>query len=82
MIAAGESYVPKRMHAVPGDGSAARYAEREVFFVNGFVRSHFYTCEACPRRRVERSGDDYRNTLPPQCYHPVRRCEWMSLEIL
>ncbi len=42
MIAAGESYVPKRMHAVPGDGSAARYAEREVFFVNGFVRSHFY----------------------------------------
>jgi N-methylhydantoinase A len=42
MTAAGEPYAPKRAQSVPGDGSAACYAERAVFFAGSFLPSRFY----------------------------------------
>jgi N-methylhydantoinase A len=46
MIAAGERYVPAQRTPVGGDGNAACYAEREVFFDDGFVQSRFYRRDA------------------------------------
>jgi N-methylhydantoinase A len=46
MIAAGEAYAPVEREAVSGDGSAACYAEREVFFDGTFVRSRLYRRDA------------------------------------
>jgi N-methylhydantoinase A len=43
MVAAGEPYSPKRQETASGDGSAACYAEREVFFDGCFVKSRFYS---------------------------------------
>jgi N-methylhydantoinase A len=42
MIAPGEAYSPSRSELVPGDGSAACFAEREVFFKDRFVPTRFY----------------------------------------
>lgn len=42
MIAPGEPYRPSRSELVPGDGTAACYAEREVFFEGRFVQTRFY----------------------------------------
>ncbi|HEY1498320.1 MAG TPA: hydantoinase/oxoprolinase family protein [Acidobacteriaceae bacterium] len=42
MIAAAEPYVPDRSDPVAGDGSAARYAERPIYFDGRFVASRFY----------------------------------------
>lgn len=45
MIAAGEPYAPAHRAAVSGDGSAAFYADREIFFGSEFVRSRLYRRE-------------------------------------
>jgi N-methylhydantoinase A len=42
MVAAGERYVPARRKPVRGDGRAACYAERDVFFDGRFIKSRFY----------------------------------------
>ncbi len=42
MVAAGESYSPAHREPVPGDGKAACYAEREVFFDGKFIPSRLY----------------------------------------
>jgi len=42
MIAEGEPYAPARREPVPGDGRAACYAERDVFFDGLFVRARLY----------------------------------------
>jgi N-methylhydantoinase A len=54
MVAAGEPYAPPRLEPVPGDGGAACYAEREVFFDGSFLNSRFY------RRDGLRPGDVLR----------------------
>jgi len=46
MIAAGEQYVPARRTSVRGDGRAACYAERDVFFDGHFIQSRFYRRDA------------------------------------
>jgi N-methylhydantoinase A len=72
MIAAGEPYTPIERKPVLGDGSAARYAEREIFFDGRLVRSRLY------RREGLRPGDtihgpamitEYTSAtvLPPGC---------------
>jgi N-methylhydantoinase A len=42
MIAAGDPYTPTRQEFVSGDGHAACYAEREVFFDGGWEKSRIY----------------------------------------
>jgi N-methylhydantoinase A len=42
MVAQGEPYAPTRSAAVPGDGEAACYAKRDVFFNGRFIPSSFY----------------------------------------
>ena len=42
MTAEGEPYLPTRRELVPGDGSAACYAERDVYFDGHFLQSRFY----------------------------------------
>ncbi|HLJ78691.1 MAG TPA: hydantoinase/oxoprolinase family protein [Acidobacteriaceae bacterium] len=45
MRAAAEPYAPARREPVPGDGRAALFAERPVFFDRGFVAARFYDRE-------------------------------------
>ena len=45
MTAAGEPYEPVMRELVPGDGAAARYAEREVWFEGGRRETRFYRRE-------------------------------------
>jgi N-methylhydantoinase A len=45
MTAAGELYAPARQDPVLGDGHAALYAEREVFFDGTFCNTRFYRRE-------------------------------------
>ena len=45
MIAASQPYEPERREPVAGDGSAARYAEREVYFDGRRRRTGFYRRE-------------------------------------
>jgi N-methylhydantoinase A len=42
MVAPGEPYAPTQRELVPGDGRAARYAERPVFFEDCFLKTRFY----------------------------------------
>ena len=42
MTASAEPYAPVRHKLVPGDGSAACYAEREIFFDDRFLPSRLY----------------------------------------
>jgi N-methylhydantoinase A len=42
MLSAAERYVPSHRPPVGGDGRAACYAEHDVYFDGGFVRSRFY----------------------------------------
>ena len=61
MVAAGEPYAPARRELVPGDGSAACYAERKVYFDGRFMRSRFYRRDGLRSGRCGlRAGDDYR----------------------
>lgn len=43
MIAASEPYEPQRQKIVPGDGRAACYAERNLYFEGGIRPTRFYT---------------------------------------
>jgi N-methylhydantoinase A len=52
MITAGESYAPPQQELVPGDGSAGRYAIRDVYFDGSFLPTHLY------RREQLRPGDN------------------------
>ena len=45
MTAAGEPYEPVRRELVPGDGAAACYAERDVWFEVGWRMTRFYNRE-------------------------------------
>ena len=45
MIATGELYSPAYQEPVPGEGNAACYAEREVFFDGRFIPSRMYRRE-------------------------------------
>jgi N-methylhydantoinase A len=45
MIAAAEPYVPARQEPVRGDGSAARVADREIFFDGRFLTTRLYRRE-------------------------------------
>jgi N-methylhydantoinase A len=45
MIAAGEAYAPAYREPVPGDGSAACYAERPVHFAGKFLPTRYYRRE-------------------------------------
>ena len=42
MVAAGAPYVPACREPLPGDGSAACYAERDVYFEEHFIKSRIY----------------------------------------
>lgn len=68
MVAAGEPYVPVHRSAVSGDGSAAFYAEREIFFDGEFVRSRLY------RRESLQSGETI--------YGPAMITEYTSATLL
>ncbi len=46
MVAAGEQWSPSHRDCVPGNGAAARYAERKIFFDEGFVRVPLYRRDA------------------------------------
>ena len=52
MAAAGEPYEPKRRELVPGDGRAASYDQREVWFDGRFVPARLY------RRDGLKPGDE------------------------
>jgi N-methylhydantoinase A len=43
MVAQGEPYTPMRRDPVPGNGDAACYAKRNVFFDGHFLKSRFYS---------------------------------------
>jgi N-methylhydantoinase A len=77
-IAAGEPYSPPQQEAVPGDGKAARYAARDVYFDGRFILTHLY------RREQLKPGDEIRGpamiteytsatVLPPDCRTRVDR---------
>ena len=51
MTASAEPYAPVRRELVSGDGSAACYAEREIYFDDRFLPSRLY------HREQLRSGD-------------------------
>jgi len=72
MVAAAEPYVPRRRELVAGDGAAACYAERPIYFDGGFLQSRLY------HRERLRPGDaiagpamitEYTSAtvLPPDC---------------
>jgi N-methylhydantoinase A len=78
MIAAGEPYSPQQQEAVPGDGSAAQYAVRDVYFDGKFLPARLY------RRDQLKPGDTIRGpamiteytsatVLPPECRAEVDR---------
>jgi N-methylhydantoinase A len=46
MISAGQRSMPVQRSPIIGDGAAACYAERDVFFDGDFVRSRFYSRDA------------------------------------
>jgi N-methylhydantoinase A len=54
MVAAGELYLPAHREPVPGDGKAACYAVRELYFDGRFIASHMY------RREELTPGDSIR----------------------
>jgi N-methylhydantoinase A len=54
MTAPGEQFQPKRSESVAGDGRAACYAEREIYFAGRRLVSQFY------RRESLLSGDVLR----------------------
>jgi N-methylhydantoinase A len=72
MISAGQRSVPPRRAPISGDGGAACYAERDVFFDGDFVRSRFYSRDALvagdavhgPAMITEYTS---ATALPPRC---------------
>lgn len=56
MVAAGEPYEPERTEPVPGDGAAAFFAERPVFFHDASSDGRFFPARFYRRDRL-RPGD-------------------------
>jgi N-methylhydantoinase A len=78
MSAAGESYRPSRREAVPGDGRAACYAERAVYFDGGFRPTRFYRRERlAPGDAIQGPAMVTEYTaatlVPPECEVQVDR---------
>jgi len=46
MVAAGEPYVPVQHEAVEGDGSAACYATRNIYFAGSYLPARLYRRDA------------------------------------
>ncbi len=46
MMAAGEPYIPVQRQVQPGDGNAACYATRSIYFEGGFVPARLYRRDA------------------------------------
>lgn len=72
MRAAAETYAPARREIVPGDGRAALFTERPVFFDCGFVAARFYDRERLrPGDAIEGPAmiTEYTSAtlLPPGC---------------
>jgi len=72
MIAAGEPYSPISRELVPGDGSAALYAVRPVYFDGKFVATSFYHRDGLvPGDRIKAPAmiTEYTSAtvLPPDC---------------
>jgi N-methylhydantoinase A len=72
MISPGQRSMPARQAPISGDGSAACYAERDVFFDGDFVRSRFYSRDALvPGDAVHGPAmiTEYTSAtaLPPRC---------------
>jgi N-methylhydantoinase A len=72
MIAAAEPYAPTKRELAPGDGSAACYAEREVYFDGRFLPSRLYRRDALvPGDRISGPAmiTEYTSAtaLPPGC---------------
>jgi N-methylhydantoinase A len=72
MIAAGEPYSPAQQEPVAGDGSAASYAVREVYFDGSFIPTALYRRDALtPGDRVHGPAmiTEYTSAtvLPPGC---------------
>ena len=76
MITPGEPYAPTFREPIPGDGSSACYAEREVFFDEKFIRSRLYRREGLsPGDKIPGPAiiTEYTSAtvLPPNCYAEV-----------
>jgi N-methylhydantoinase A len=72
IIAAGERYSPPRREPVPGDGSAACYAVRDVYFDGKFIPWRLYRRQGLtPGDRIEGPAmiTEYSSVtvLPPHC---------------
>jgi N-methylhydantoinase A len=72
MVTAGESYSPAYREPVPGDGRAACYAERQVFFAGRYLPSPHYRREAlAPGDEIQGPAmiTEYTSAtvLPPGC---------------
>jgi N-methylhydantoinase A len=72
MIAAGEPYSPEQEESVAGDGSAARYAVREVYFDGSLIPTALYRRDALtPGDRLQGPAmiTEYTSAtvLPPGC---------------
>jgi len=76
MIAAGEPYSPTRREPVPGDGSTARYAVRQVYFNGKVVATPLYQRDGLiPGDRIQGPAmiTEYTSAtvLPPDCQSRV-----------
>ena len=72
ITASGEPYAPEKRALIPGDGSAALYAERRVWFHGGFRLTRFYRREALvPGDAIEAPAmiTEYTSAtlVPPGC---------------
>ena len=72
MIAAGEPYSPSRQAPVPGDGNAACYTVRDVYFDGKFIPSRLYRRDGlAPGDRIKGPAmiTEYTSAtvLPPDC---------------
>ena len=72
MIAAGDPYSPAHWESVPGDGNAACYAVRDVYFDGKFVPSRLYLRKQLkPGDRIQGPAmiTEYTSAtvLPPDC---------------
>jgi N-methylhydantoinase A len=86
MIAAGERSMPAQRALVDGDGHAACYAERDVFFDGEFVRSRFYTRGSLvPGDAVDGPAmiTEYTSAtaLPPGCRAEVDDLENLVIDV-
>jgi len=86
MITAAEPYAPVRRELAHGDGSAARVADREVFFDGKFLATRLYRRERLvPGDRIEGPAmiTEYTSAtvLPPGCNAEVDGFENLIMTI-